>query len=407
MKKSKINLVITFISMTVFVVCISAFLYVVMVHLKASEGKYAQGEVMTDVSESDIEQTESELDILNRKAEEILNQMSVEQKVGELFVIRSDGNNNVCDIINEINAGGVVLFSKDFKGKDTEQVQTMIQKMQSSSDGKMLVAVDEEGGTVVRVSRNSKLRGSKFKSPQDLYAEGGFDLIKSEADEKGALLKSLGINVNFAPVADVCTNKNGFMYKRAFGQDANATATYVSLVVNEMKNNGVASCVKHFPGYGNSKADTHKGFDVNEKSIQELNECDLIPFRRATECGAEGIMVTHTIINAIDSQHPASLSSKVVKLIRDDIKFDGVIISDGLDMGAIVNYSSDSGKICVISVNAGIDLLCLPKNPVSDYKAVLAAVNSGEISQSRIDESVTRIIKLKIKLGLYDDNSSN
>lgn len=400
-KKSKTNLVIIFIIVIAFITCASILMYAAMIHNAKSERTYVPIEKVINVSETNLPSA-SESDLLNARAADILKEMSVEQKVGQLFMIKSNGIDGIYDIINDIQAGGVVLFAKDFNGKDSAEVQAMIRKMQSASDGKMLVAVDEEGGTVVRVSSNSKLRSSKFKSPQDLYAEGGFELIKSDTEEKCALLKSLEINMNFAPVADVCTNKSGFMYKRAFGKDANATADYVSLVVNTMENNGVASCVKHFPGYGNSEADTHEGLDVNEKSLQELDESDLVPFRRAIEYGVDGIMVTHTIINAIDSERPASLSSKVVKMIREDMNFDGVIISDGLDMGAIIDYSGDSGKVCVMAVNAGVDLLCTPKNPVSDYNAVLEAVNSREISQSRIDEAVLRIIKLKIKLGLYD-----
>ncbi len=333
---------------------------------------------------------------------DIVNGMSVEQKVGELFILKSNGVSGINATIGKTKAGGVVLFAKDFKGKTKAQVKSMIKTMQSSSDNKMLVAVDEEGGTVVRVSSNSNLRSSKFKSPQALYAQGGFDLIKSDTVEKCNLLKSLGINMNFAPVADVCTDKKGFMFKRAFGKDAAVTGEYVSLVVKTMQRNNVASCVKHFPGYGNSVADTHEGLDVNKKSLQQLNKSDLVPFREAIKCNVDSIMLTHTIINAIDSKRPASLSPKVINMIRNDMNFDGVIVSDGLDMGAIVEYCGDSGSVCVMAVNAGVDLLCTPKNPVSDYNAVLKAVNSGEIPMSRIDEAVTRIIKLKMKLGLYN-----
>lgn len=399
-RKSEIFLVVILAIMLSFIACISTLLYVVVLQMTESDD-LVPIETLINVSETNVYSV-SESDLLNQKATDILNKMSIEQKVGELFMIKSNGLNNICDIISDTKAGGVVLFAKDFNDKNTEEVQAMIQKMQSASDGKMLVAVDEEGGTVVRVSSNSRLRSSKFKSPQDLYSEGGFVRIKSDTEEKCALLKLLEINMNFAPVADVCTDKKGFMYKRAFGQDANATSDYVSLVVSTMCNSGVASCVKHFPGYGNSMADTHEGMDVNEKSLQELNEIDLLPFRSAIEYGVDGIMVTHTIINAIDSELPASLSPKVIKMIREDMNFDGVIISDGLDMGAVIDYSGDSGSVCIMAVSAGVDLLCTPKNPASDYNAVLAAVISGEISQSRVDEAVLRIIKLKIKLGLYD-----
>ena len=334
--------------------------------------------------------------------EDIVSNMSLEEKVGQLFMVRSNGDSDVFEVIKQTRAGGVILFADDFKGKDSAQVVEMIDKMQASSDGKMLVAVDEEGGTVVRVSSNPKLRPSKFKSPRQLYSEGGLELIVSDTDEKCRLLESLHININMAPVADVCNQRSGFMYKRAFGGNADATAEYVSSVVSQMNKSSVASCVKHFPGYGNSKSDTHKGLDVNEKSLQELRECDLVPFQSAIDHGADAIMITHTVIKSVDPDCPASLSKNVVDMIRSEMGFDGVIVSDSLEMGAIIEYSGDSGKVCVMAVNAGVDILCIPKDPVEDYGAVLEAVNSGEISESRIDEAVKRIVKLKMRLGLYE-----
>lgn len=334
-------------------------------------------------------------------AEDIVNAMSLEEKVGQLFMVRSNESNDVFQVIRQTRAGGVILFANDFKDKDSEQVLEMVREMQASSDSRMLVAVDEEGGTVVRVSSNPKLRASKFKSPRELYSEGGLDLIVSDTDEKSTLLKSLGININMAPVADVCNQRGAFMYKRAFGGDAQATAQYVSTVVGRMRLNSIGSCVKHFPGYGNSKSDTHKGLDVNKKSLDELRGCDLVPFQSAIDQGADAIMITHTVINAIDPQRPASLSPSVVNMIRSEMGFDGVIISDGLEMGAVIDYSGDSAKVCIMAVIAGVDILCVPKDPIEDYNAVLEAVNSGEISESRIHEAVTRIVNLKIKLGLY------
>ncbi len=337
-----------------------------------------------------------------QKVEEALGNMTLQQKVGQLFMVRNNGSGSFSDTVYRTGAGGAILFWDDFKRKNADEVRAMISELQSSSDEKMIIAVDEEGGTVVRVSRNPKLRSSKFLSPQNLYSKGGFDLIVSDTEEKCELLYSLGINMNMAPVADVCTSLSGFLYKRSFGKGPEETAEYVSKVVGVMKEPSVASCVKHFPGYGNSKADTHKGLDVNEKSLEDLRECDLVPFRAAIRDGTDGIMLTHTVIQSVDPDRPASLSPEVVNLIRGELGFDGVIITDALDMGALIEFSEgDTGKACVMAVNAGVDILCAPKNPLSDYNAVLEAASSGEIDQSRIDESVRRIIRLKMRLGLY------
>ena len=338
-----------------------------------------------------------------QKIEDELVAMTLEQKVGQLFMVRNNGKGSFSDTLYQTSAGGVILFANDFKGKTADDVRDMISGFQADSDGRMFVAVDEEGGTVVRVSSNPKLRSSKFLSPQRLYAKGGFDLIISDTQEKCELLNSLGINMNMAPVADVCTSSSAFMYKRAFGKGAEETAEYVAKVIDTMGGTKVASCVKHFPGYGNSKADTHKGLDVNDKSLEELKECDLIPFEAAIRENVDAIMLTHTVINAVDEDHPASLSKDVVEMLRGDMGFDGLLITDGLEMGAVIEYSGgDSGKVCVMAVLAGVDILCDPKNPVSDYNAVLEAVRAGDISESQIDDSVRRIIRTKIRLGLYE-----
>ena len=330
-----------------------------------------------------------------QKIEEELSAMTLEQKVGQLFMVRNNGGGSFKDTVSKTHAGAAILFAGDFKNKTPEKVRKMIEGLQKASDGRMIIAVDEEGGAVVRISSNPKLRKSAFLSPQALFKKGGLKKVKSDTEEKCKLLDSLGINMNMAPVADVCTSKKGFMYNRAFGKGADETAEYVSTVVSTMNKTPVASCVKHFPGYGNSKKDTHKGLDINKKSLEKLEKSDLVPFERAIDDGVDSILLTHTVVNAFDPIHPASLSSDVVNYIRVDMSFDGLLITDGLEMGAIIKYSGDSGKACVMAVKAGVDILCAPKNPIKDYKAVLEAVKSGEITEERIDESVRRILRFK------------
>ena len=360
-------------------------------HPMGSEGDYSVSS--EDQSES-VGEPES-VDLAAQKIEEELSRMTLEQKVGQLFMVRNNGSGTLEETVSKTNAGGAILFAKDFDGLSAANVRNMTDSLQSASDGRMIIAVDEEGGTVVRVSSNSKLRKSRFLSPQQLYRNGGFDLIVSDTGEKCELLYSLGINMNLAPVADVCTSASGFMFKRSFGKGAEDTAEYVSKVIGVMKKTPVASCVKHFPGYGNSRNDTHQGLDVNEKSIDKLQSSDLVPFEAAINEGVDSIMLSHTIVNAIDPDHPVSLSPAAVKMIRENMGFDGLLITDGLEMGAIIKFCGDSGKSCVMAVQAGVDILCAPMNPVSDYGAVLEAVRNGEISQERIDESVRRILRFK------------
>lgn len=392
-KATNVSSRLMYLLMAVFFVIMVITVFIGRMYLKKSISSDIDTDQDAYVSSSDESQmTEPEpVD----PVEEELSAMTLEQKVGQLFMVRNNGKGSFKDTVSKTHAGAAILFAGDFKGKTPEKVRKMIKGLQDASDGRMIIAVDEEGGSVVRVSSNSKLRKSAFLSPQKLYKKGGFELIVSDTEEKCKLLDSLGINMNMAPVADVCTSKSGFMYSRAFGKNAEETSKYVTTVVSTMNKTPVASCVKHFPGYGNSKKDTHKGLDINKKSLEKLKKSDLVPFEAAINEGVDSILLTHTVVNAFDPIHPASLSSDVVNYIREDMAFDGLLITDGLEMGAIIKYSGDSGKACVMAVKAGVDILCAPKNPVKDYNAVLDAVRSGEISEERIDESVRRILRFK------------
>ncbi len=342
-------------------------------------------------------------DIDKARALKILADMSTEEKVGQLLLIRSNGKSAdaFSELISQCKVGGIVLFKSDFEGKSRQEVIDMNAAFQAAGGGKLLICVDEEGGTVVRMSSFSSLRSEKYKSPQDLYKLGGYERIREDTVNKCEFLKTYGVNVNFAPVADVVTEKSAFMYKRAFGKNADATGEYVETVVEAMKENKVGSTIKHFPGYGNSKGDTHKGLDHNSSSIGALKASDLIPFEYGINAGADSIMVTHTIIDEVDSKNPASMSPECMSLIRDYLKFDGVVITDALDMGAIIEFC-DGKDPSIQAFISGVDILCLPKDPAKAYNNLLDAVNDGTISQERLDESVLRIIRWKISLGLYD-----
>ena len=345
----------------------------------------------------------SEEKIRAEKIEEILGGMSTEEKVGQLLLVRRNdmSEDEFKALIKKCHAGGVVLFKPDFTEKSKTQVKNYVAALQKSGGGKMLVCVDEEGGAVVRLSSLEALRTEKYMSPQQLYKLGGYDKIADDTVNKCEFLKGFGINVNFAPVSDVVTDPNAFLFGRAFGKDADKTAKYVSTVVAEMKANQVGSTLKHFPGYGNSLNDTHKGLDHNEKSLAALKSFDLVPFQEGIASGADSIMVTHTIIDDVDKKNPASLSEDCIAVIRDYLGFDGVVITDGLDMGAIIEFCGESDP-CVKAVQAGCDLLCTPTNAEKSYKKLLSAVKKGSISEKRLNASVRRIIGWKIDLGLYD-----
>jgi len=337
------------------------------------------------------------------RLESILDGMTTEQKVGQLLLLRSHdiSDADFCTEISDVHAGGVVLFANDIKGRSADQLTEYIRRLQQASDGRMLICVDEEGGTVVRVSSSRLLRSSSFRSPQKLYAAGGMELIASDGVEKARFLRSFGFNVNFAPVADVVTSKKAMMYRRAFGGDAEATSEYVRTAVIASESEGVGTCLKHFPGYGNTSGDTHNGIVTLSASLDELRNSDLKPFAAGIEAGSGAVMITHTIMSSIDPDHPASMSPAVISILRDEMGFEGVIVSDGLDMGAITDYSGGR-DVCVASFLAGIDLMCTPADGRKAYNALLAAVSDGTISMEQLDAAVMRILNWKLDLGLYE-----
>lgn len=329
----------------------------------------------------------------------VLSQMTLEEKVGQLFLVRYPDENAVEDITT-YHLGGYVLFGKDFKNRTPEEAVLLIENLQSQAAIPMLIAVDEEGGIVTRVSTYSQYRSEKFPSPRYLYDTGAMELVEQTEFEKCQLLKDLGINVNLAPVCDITTDPNAFMYSRSLGQDPDTTGQYIASVVAIMQQNQIGGVLKHFPGYGNN-TDTHIAIAVDERSLEELESRDLVPFRYGIQAGCSAIMVSHTFINCLDTEYPASLSAIVHEYIREDMAFEGVITTDDLVMQAITDLYGHE-EAAVMAVEAGNDLLCCTEYRIQ-YDAVLEAVRSGRISQQQIDQSVRRILSWKYSLGLISE----
>ena len=254
----------------------------------------------------------------------------------------------------------------------------------------LIIGADEEGGTVVRVSSNPNLAPEKFKSPQEIYNEGGMDAVVENATEKSELLLSLGVNMNLAPVADVSTNPSDYMYDRSLGQNAEVTADFVSKTVTAMNNVGIMSVLKHFPGYGGVGGDSHQGTVYDDKTAESIRENDLLPFKAGIEAGASSVLVAHNTINALDSENPASLSPTIHNMLRDECGFDGVIMTDDIAMGAV----ADMENVYVKAVNAGNDLL-ITTDYQTGYNQILNAVKCGEISEETLNSAVERVLKMK------------
>lgn len=338
----------------------------------------------------------SDINNYRKTAEDILNQMTLEEKVGQLFFVRCRKDQAVKDI-NTYHLGGYILFADDFKDLTKTEVSDTIKIYQDAAKIPLLIGVDEEGGTVNRISKYPVLRAVPFESPQDLYSQGGFDLITSDTIEKAKLLKSLGINVNLAPVCDVSTDPKDFIYKRSFGKNAKETSKYVETVVTAMNSEGIGSTLKHFPGYGNN-VDTHTGISIDDRSYDNFIRNDFLPFEAGIKAGAGSILVSHNIVNSMDKDYPASLSSKVHAILREELGFDGVIMTDDLSMEAIKQYTDDQ-EAAVLAINAGNDLMIASDFDIQ-IPAVIDAVKNHTISEEKIDEAVIRILIWKLSLGL-------
>ena len=332
-------------------------------------------------------------------AEVYVDGLTLEQQVAQLFFARCP-DVDAADLAAQYDIGGYILFGRDFEGQTPESVTQTIQSYQDAAATPMLIGVDEEGGTVTRVSLYSAFRAAgRFQSPQALFAEDGLQRIEEDTVEKDALLASLGINVNLAPVCDVSTDPADFINARAFGQDAQATSEYVRTVVQQMKTDDMGMVLKHFPGYG-SNVDTHTGIAQDTRPIEQFRQSDFLPFAAGIETGAQAILVCHNIVACMDDTLPASLSPAVHDVLRDELGFDGVVMTDDLVMQAITDYTGDADA-AVLAVQAGNDML-ISSDFVTQYNAVLAAVEDGTITADRIRESAMRVVHWKIELGLID-----
>ena len=327
---------------------------------------------------------------------QMISDMSLDQRVGQLFLARCSADTAVEDV-QKYHLGGLVLFGDDFEGQTPDSMKQAIAAYQEAAEKPLLIAVDEEGGDVTRISRFPAFRDRRFCSLRKCYDRGGLEAVLTEEEEKCRLLSDLGINVNLGPVCDITTDADAFMYSRSLGQDSQTTAEVAASIVNLMGAFRVGSVLKHFPGYGNN-TDTHTGIAVDSRSLSELEAQDFIPFTAGIQAGCGAVMVGHIIVEAFDPELPASLSPAVHRYLREDLGFSGVIMTDDLVMQAITDQYG-AGEAAVMAVLAGNDLLCSTEYAVQ-YEAVLQAVLDGRIDIDVLNRAVRNVLEWKISLGL-------
>ncbi len=342
------------------------------------------------------------------RADEILQEMSLEEKVGQLFIVvpecfddsGSDTimfSSDMTEKLNKYNVGGIILFAKNIV--DPEQTKKLIDGFQENSKYPLFTAVDEEGGRVARVANNDGMGVEKTEAMADVNdTERANDIGRSI----GKYLSKLGFNLDFAPVADVLTDKNNTeIGDRSFGSDAEKCGELSAEVVKGLQDKGVSACLKHFPGHGGSEANSHEGFSQSDRTLDEMRSTEFVSFKKGIEADSDFVMVAHIAVPKLTGDTvPADLSEYVVtELLKGELGYKGLVISDALNMGAISEYYG-SDTAAVRAFKAGIDVLLMPENLDSAYNAVLNAVKSGEISEERLNGSVKKIIEVKIKRGI-------
>ena len=330
-----------------------------------------------------------------QKAEEFMKGMTLEEKIGQMLFPRFNLTNYTDDIPIK-KPGGFVLFAYDFNYNETF-IQQYINKSQELSEANvglpLGLAVDEEGGTVVRVSPYHRDEGG-FPSPQQIYNESGNDGILRIDQEKRDLLRKLFLNVNLAPVADISYNSSDYIYDRTLGRGPEESAEYIEKDVEGYVNDNFTCCAKHFPGYGNN-IDTHGDIAIDKRSYEQFQNEDFLTFEAAIRKQIPMILVSHNIVLCKDKKYPASLSKAWHDILRNELNYTGLILTDDLSMGAIKKYTDNISE-AVLAVNAGNDIL-LTSDYYKHYDALMKAADDGKITEETVDKACKRIIAWKFK----------
>lgn len=377
---------------------------------QAIEEMTTSSEVETEVETVVEEETTTieeytDEELLDEIVEACISEMSLEDKVAGLFIVTPEALTGVDkavragdgtkEALEKYPVGGLIYFKQNIQSKD--QITEMLANTVSMSKYPIFLAVDEEGASVARVADSLGLE--EVESAADIGATGDANNAYATYKEIGTYLTEYGFNLNFAPVADVLTDPdNDAIGDRSFGSDPTVVSAMVSSSVTALEEVGVTACMKHFPGQGDADGDTHEGLAASDRTLEEIKETELNPFASGIEAGAQMIMVGHFTVPAIDEDNtPASLSKKVITdLLREEMGYNGVVITDALNMSAISEYY-DSAQACIMAFKAGADMVLMPEDFEAAYEGVLAAVKDGTISEARINDSLRRVYRIKYK----------
>lgn len=344
------------------------------------------------------------------RAEEILEDMTLEEKVWQMFFVKPE---DITDIdvavqagdatrqaLEDCPVGGIIYFAQNIKS--AEQISEMISNSQSYSKIPLFISVDEEGGRVSRLGDAGIIEKLPPMAEIGAMGDKGIEKARDAGAYLGTQLTALGFNMDFAPVADVITVENNEdIGDRSFGTDPTLVSKMVAAEVEGMQSNNLCATLKHFPSNGSTETNTHTGVGISTRTIEEMRETEFLPFKAGIEAGADIVMIAHmAAVNIVGDETPSSLSSVIIQdYLRGELGFQKVVITDALNMGAITAVYSPS-EAAVEAVKAGADLLLMSPDVKTAVQAVVDKVKSGEISEDRINESVLRILALKEERGI-------
>jgi beta-N-acetylhexosaminidase len=352
------------------------------------------------------------------EVEAMLKKMTLREKVGQMFFVRVESldpsiewttyddlanlkNQEITMKMRKVNhdypVGGIILYAWNIE--DETQLASIIKQVRSLN-GSPLLCIDEEGGRVSRIANNPNFHVKKYESMAAIGATGDPKNAYECGNTIGTYLKRYDFDIDFAPVADVNTNPDNIIIgPRAFSDDPAVAAPMVTNYLQGLKDAGITGCIKHFPGHGDTTNDTHSGYVQSLKTWDEMNQCEMVTFRAGIQWGCQLIMTAHIAVpNVTGTNIPSTLSSVVLQdKLRGELGYQNIIITDGMEMGAITKHYT-SGEAAVGSIKAGVDIVLGPRNFTEAFDAVIAAVNNGTLTEERINQSVRRILTLRLAM---------